>query len=56
MRFMGGSSDGGGGGIRGPDHPGKSQVAVGFLKNAGPIEKQLDPISRDVRTALCEIR
>ena len=32
-------------GDRGPDSPGKSQVAIGFLRNTGtdPIEKPLDP-------------
>ena len=35
---------GGGGGGRDHPSPGKSQVAIGFLRNSGtdPIEKQLD--------------
>ena len=46
----------------GPDPLKKSQVAIGFLKNAGRDSslKQLDlsgpiRISREVHTALCEI-
>ena len=32
--------------IGGLEHPGKSQVAIGLLRNTGtdPLEKQLDPL------------
>ena len=45
----GGSGGGGGGGgrTRGPDPPGKSQVAMGFLRKSGTDE---------LHTALCEIQ
>ena len=43
---MGRSRGGGGGVIGGLEHPGKSQVAIGLLRNTGtdPLEKQLDPL------------
>ena len=50
-----GGSRGGTGGLDPPLPPGK--VAIGFLRNAGtdPLEKQLDPFSREACMALCEI-
>ena len=49
-------------GSRWSDTPGKSQVAIGMLRNTGTyhLKKQLDPrgsncFLREVRTALCEI-
>ena len=47
LLFIGGYSGGQGAGDQNPPpQPGKSQVAIGFLRNSGtdPLEKQLDPM------------
>ena len=56
-------SEGGGQGVWTPLSPGKSQVAICFLRNSGtdPPWEAIGPLgsncsSREVRTTLCELR